>query len=65
MEFIIHGPYGFEAFTGDDRYSFDERGLLVVTRAEEQRVYSPNGWHYIREPREDRREPKVNWSRST
>lgn len=32
------------AFTGDDRFRFDDHGLLVVTTGEVETTFSPAGW---------------------
>ncbi len=48
MDFIVCRGDRKEPFTGDARYDFDDKGLLIVTlESGRQRTYSPSGWDYI------------------
>lgn len=51
MGFQLHTTDGYENFTDDASYEFNDAGLLVVTTGEgNQRTYSPNAWTFIDEP---------------
>jgi hypothetical protein len=39
-----------ESFADADRYTFTDKGLLVVHTGDgRRRVYSPHGWRYVEE----------------
>ena len=51
MAFTVINVEGLgEAFTDADRYTFTDKGLLVVLTGDgKRRVYSPHGWRYVEE----------------
>jgi hypothetical protein len=50
MDFRVHRPDGHENFTGTSRYTFSEKGFLVVHTNDGRRLtYSPSGWTRIEE----------------
>lgn len=50
MDFRVYGPDGHETFTGRSRYTFSEKGFLVVHTDDGRRLtYSSSGWTHIEE----------------
>jgi hypothetical protein len=50
MDFREYRPDGHENFTGTSRYTFNEKGFLVVHTADGRRLTcSPSGWARIEE----------------
>jgi hypothetical protein len=55
MKFKVHNPSGYESFSDEATYSFNEAGLLVLHLGSDggRLTYSSAAWTVVEEPNQD------------